>query len=305
MLEHIKEFENHSAYSNVKDYLPLPNVSLCVQQNEVHYSPLRINSITYNVTGMEIPSSWPTEIRSGESLVLSGIEYTYGSSSIVEANIPYYYSEISNTLYVDNVRSDVIITINISNEIRYENANPGDYLYSDWTFGKNSRTGWLARCVDVEGTGENKKTVWCLGEVGEDLKWSTEKVDTGLTNYATSAEAETDMSGKENTTYLVSLGSEKYPAATWASQQFNGLGYLPSVGEFDKYQRNMRYYSLIYRVAYWTSTEINNNYAYILSENMYFTNNTKDKTLYYNVSGPVYTVSICKLSGIVTPIVIS
>ena len=38
MNDHLKQFVNHSAYQAVEDNLDLPNVSLCVQENEVHYN---------------------------------------------------------------------------------------------------------------------------------------------------------------------------------------------------------------------------------------------------------------------------
>lgn len=38
MNDHLKQFANHSAYQAVEDNLDLPNVSLCVQENEVHYN---------------------------------------------------------------------------------------------------------------------------------------------------------------------------------------------------------------------------------------------------------------------------
>ena len=31
----------------------------------------QVHTITYNVTGMEIPSSWPTEIKSGKTISLN------------------------------------------------------------------------------------------------------------------------------------------------------------------------------------------------------------------------------------------
>lgn len=39
MLENIKLFANHSAYDSVKNNLDKPNVSLCEQENEIHYNP--------------------------------------------------------------------------------------------------------------------------------------------------------------------------------------------------------------------------------------------------------------------------
>ena len=39
MNDHLKSFANHSAYSAVESQLIKPNVSYCVQENEVHYNP--------------------------------------------------------------------------------------------------------------------------------------------------------------------------------------------------------------------------------------------------------------------------
>ena len=39
MLKYIKQFANHTAYNAVKSNLDKPNVSLCEQENEVHYNP--------------------------------------------------------------------------------------------------------------------------------------------------------------------------------------------------------------------------------------------------------------------------
>lgn len=39
-MKYLKKFENHSAYQAAESGLILPNVSLCVQENEVHYKPI-------------------------------------------------------------------------------------------------------------------------------------------------------------------------------------------------------------------------------------------------------------------------
>ena len=39
-MKYIKVFENHSQYQEAESNLILPNVSYCVQENEVHYNPL-------------------------------------------------------------------------------------------------------------------------------------------------------------------------------------------------------------------------------------------------------------------------
>ena len=38
-MKYIREFENHAAYEAAESGLILPNVSLCVNENEVHYTP--------------------------------------------------------------------------------------------------------------------------------------------------------------------------------------------------------------------------------------------------------------------------
>ena len=38
-MKHIREFENHAAYEAAQSGLILPNVSLCVNENDVHYNP--------------------------------------------------------------------------------------------------------------------------------------------------------------------------------------------------------------------------------------------------------------------------
>ena len=37
---YLRKFENHAAYEAAESSLVLPNVSLCVNENEVHYNPI-------------------------------------------------------------------------------------------------------------------------------------------------------------------------------------------------------------------------------------------------------------------------
>lgn len=39
MEKYITKFENHTEYEEANQNLILPNVSYCVQENEVHYNP--------------------------------------------------------------------------------------------------------------------------------------------------------------------------------------------------------------------------------------------------------------------------
>ena len=38
-MRNLKKFENHSAYEAAQSNLILPNVSLCVNEGDVHYNP--------------------------------------------------------------------------------------------------------------------------------------------------------------------------------------------------------------------------------------------------------------------------
>ena len=39
MNSYLRKFANHSAYQTAESSLDKPNVSYCVQENEVHYNP--------------------------------------------------------------------------------------------------------------------------------------------------------------------------------------------------------------------------------------------------------------------------
>lgn len=188
---------------------------------------LQMHTITYNVTGMEVPSDWPTEIKSGKTLSLSIPAAPYGASQTVAANVDYTYT--NNVLKINNVQNDITVTVNVG-EVLYENAKLGDYLYSDWTFGPTQKTGYLGRCVGL-AEHNNGKSVWCSPKSSTTMVWSTEMISTG-TGYDTAPNARTATNGKENTAILLSLGADKYPAAAWAAQQFEGNGYLPAAGQF-------------------------------------------------------------------------
>lgn len=37
-MKYLKKFENHTEYEENKQNLSLPNISICVQEDEVHYN---------------------------------------------------------------------------------------------------------------------------------------------------------------------------------------------------------------------------------------------------------------------------
>lgn len=47
MLKYIKQFANHTAYQSAESNLDKPNVTLCTQENEIHYNPFHDYSKDY------------------------------------------------------------------------------------------------------------------------------------------------------------------------------------------------------------------------------------------------------------------
>ena len=141
----------------------------------------QMHTITYNVTGIDMPSSWPTEIKSGKTLSLELI-LPYGASNTIDVNATYTYE--NDILTIPNIQDNLSITIEAGIPL-YENAKVGDYLYDDWTFGPTSKTGYLGRCIATEGVEGNKKTIWCSREGKSGLMWDNADPvrDSGLTNY--------------------------------------------------------------------------------------------------------------------------
>lgn len=77
-MKYLKEFENHAAYEAAKSSLILPNVSLCLNENEVHYNPL---------------SPTPSHIE-GEFYYRMKTEYYDGSPCLVDWNGKFLWAAI-------------------------------------------------------------------------------------------------------------------------------------------------------------------------------------------------------------------
>lgn len=240
-------------------------------------------TITYNVTGNFDTSNLPTEIKSGRTLKFN-IPIPYGATGGVDANVAHTYK--NGVLTIQNIQQDIEIAINIS-DVLYENAKVGDYLYDDWTFGPTEKAGYLGRCV-CHATQNEGKSVWCSPKSSYYMVWSTEQVDTGSDNFANESTAKTDFGGKTNTELLLSLGADKYLAAAYASEQFQGNGYLPAVGELYKYRNGIKTY--IYAGPTWSSTEYSSDRTWGV--------NTNNGSVFYNYkNGNYYVLGFVALSG--------
>ena len=76
-MKYLKLFANHEAYNSAKDGLALPNVSLCVQENEVHYNPV-IPQHEYVDLGLPSGTLWATMSVGATSVTDYGNYYKYG-----------------------------------------------------------------------------------------------------------------------------------------------------------------------------------------------------------------------------------
>ena len=85
----------------------------------------QVHTITYNVTGVEVPSDWPIEIKSGKTLSLSIPEgYEMVELGIDGTTLDDYKYE-NGVITVNNVQHGLAITLTVSPPI---NANGHEYV---------------------------------------------------------------------------------------------------------------------------------------------------------------------------------
>lgn len=82
-MKYLKKFENHASYEEAEQNLVLPNVSLCVQENEVHYNPFvdPYNGHAYVDLGLPSGTKWATMNVGASSETDYGNYYMYGMGS--------------------------------------------------------------------------------------------------------------------------------------------------------------------------------------------------------------------------------
>ena len=82
-MKYIKEFENHAAYEAAESGLILPNVSLCVNENEVHYNPYVDPYAGHAYVDLGLPSGtkWATMNVGATSETEYGNYYQYGKGA--------------------------------------------------------------------------------------------------------------------------------------------------------------------------------------------------------------------------------
>ena len=77
---YLKKFDNHAAYEAAESSLILPNVSLCVQENEVHYNPSTPPTPSHDYVDLGLPSGtkWATMNVGASNVSDYGNYYQYG-----------------------------------------------------------------------------------------------------------------------------------------------------------------------------------------------------------------------------------
>lgn len=80
MSKYLKKFDNHADYEAAKSGLILPNVSLCVQENDVHYNPTVDPYAGHEYVDLGLPSGtkWATMNIGASSETDYGNYYQYG-----------------------------------------------------------------------------------------------------------------------------------------------------------------------------------------------------------------------------------
>jgi hypothetical protein len=81
-MKYLKKFENHASYEEARQNLILPNVSLCKQENEVHYNPIDpYNGHAYVDLGLPTGTKWATMNVGASSETDYGNYYQYGKGA--------------------------------------------------------------------------------------------------------------------------------------------------------------------------------------------------------------------------------
>ena len=83
MAKYLKLFENHTQYEQARQNLILPNISLCAQENDVHYNPYVDPYAGHEYVDLGLPSGtkWATMNVGASSETDYGNYYQYGKGA--------------------------------------------------------------------------------------------------------------------------------------------------------------------------------------------------------------------------------
>jgi hypothetical protein len=290
-MKYLKKFQNHTAYEEARQNLILPNVSLCVAENEVHYNPKKAKLFDYlfndgtfgadivdGKTPVGICVAPASHFADGKSRFMSLKEMTSGSTS----GITTHEGIVWNTTNTDAGLTKFATVAVVDGEGAIKGVNGYGFIPA-------KRAAWSGntqpadRPVDgvyyTSNIDPNNPSAYPFLEDGSlNPNYAATEYD-GSTIF----NMLTDVSGATNTTYLVSKG-DTYKAAnachSFTPGTHNGEWYLPAMGElgytiasFDDINAkiaaagNDNGVQLDGSAAYWSSTEYSETYACYLAMN--------------------------------------
>ena len=137
-MKYLKKFENHTAYEAARQNLILPNVSLCEQENEVHYNPYVPPTI---VTATFIGNDYDGTMIMGGNSAIQYFKNIY-IDGVKQERVQRFYVVLSELFEVEYEYTDTATALNdvlglegcysmVSLTIPNSITNIGDYALTD------------------------------------------------------------------------------------------------------------------------------------------------------------------------------
>ena len=273
----ITKFENHASYEEARQNLILPNVSLCVAENEVHYNPKKAKLLDYlfndgtfgadivdGKTPVGICVAPASHFADGKSRFMSLKEMTTSSTE----GITSHEGIVWNTTNTDAGLTKFATVAVVDGEGVVKGVNGYGFIPAKraaWS-GNTAITARTPVSGVYYGQGDpNNPSAYPFLEDGS---LNPNYAATTLSG-STIINSLSDVNGEANTTYLVGLGNT-YKAAnachSFTPGTHNGEWYLPAMGElgytiasFDDINAKIAAagngVQLVGSAAYWSSTE--------------------------------------------------
>ncbi len=286
-MKYLKKFENHTKYELASQNLILPNVSLCKQEDEVHYNPYiplppQLLDILYSdVNGNLSFTSEVLPISEGKTpigLCVAGTGFFGENEPARWMSLKYMHNRSPETGSITgadicwgNYGTDINTIDNISTT--YNGGSNTGYLTADWITNTNNKIPSLFDANDN----------WNLAELGDINQFAVTDIDgkNKTEKLLATATAQSDWRTAETITSNDKVG---YAPAACCCARYHTLGtqendwYLGACGEMSMilvkqneintklaaintiYQNDC--ISSLFNREYWTSSEYNNDRAY-------------------------------------------
>lgn len=156
-MKYLKKFDNHAAYETAESGLILPNVSLCVNENEVHYNPIVPTPPTPSHDYVEIGGiKWATMNVGASSVTDTGLYFQWGDTQ------GYTAAQVGDGEGQKNFGEEDCIYYNNGSYTKYNEGDSRIILEStDDAATVNMGSGWrMPTTAEFETLGEAVTTSW-------------------------------------------------------------------------------------------------------------------------------------------------